>query len=351
MTNNPDNMDSGELRAEVKRSQRINLPLDLAVWKSRPESEVQELTWFHQHVLDQGMSWDEAAEAIGYDRSTVFRLLKGTYAAEDWSKPLAKITSYRRLAHQRASIQQQEFAPNALTRLVSAGLDYALANNSITTIIGESRSGKSAGSIDWAARHNHGQTVYVVAPPVGSALALMRTIAAKVGVYRKQGTTALYEALKRAFNSNRILIVDEAHRLMPSGDARSVPIALELLRDLHDQTGCALALIATARFSDRLKSGAYQYEQLIGRIGMPIRLPAKIRGDDVRPIVAQYVKSPGKDLMAEMTNIANRPGRMGILVETLKVASRVAAKAGETLTEDHVRRAISIRNQMSGGGL
>jgi DNA transposition AAA+ family ATPase len=339
------------LQAEASSANaRVNIPLNLSNWKERPREEQDELLWFHQHILDENLSWDDACKALGYDRTTIYRLLKGMYEAESWTKPIRAIRSYRKLHEQRAQIQTQDFAQNSVSRLIWAGLDYALANGSITTIIGESRQGKTVAVDAWAVENNHGRSVKVVAPPVGGIKMLMRQIAARVGANKNQSLIQLSDSLHRAFNKNRILIVDEAHRLMPQ-DSRTInPAALELLRDLHDQTGCALALVATARFADRLKTGAYQFEQLIGRIGMPIRLPAAIRESDVLPIVTQFLAGASKPLIAELVKIANRPGRLGIMVETLKVASRIAAKARRPLDEEHIEKAIEFRNRMTGEG-
>lgn len=340
------------LQAEASSAHsRVNIPLNLNNWRARDEAEQTELLWFHQHVLDNDLSWDEACDALGTSRTTIYRLLKGIYEADSWSKQIDAIRSYRRIAEQRATIIRQEFVANDISRLIWAGLDYAMANNSITTITGESRYGKTVSAKAWAEANNHGRSVFVTAPPVGGIKMLMRAISAKIGANKNQSIIQMADAIHRAFNGNRILIVDEAHRIIPN-DARSLnPAHLELLRDLHDQTGCALAFIATARFTDRLKSGSYQFEQLIGRIGMPIRLPKSISAKDCLPIVCQFIPDPSEALVADLLKLANAPGRLGIVVETLKVASRVAAKAKKLLDETHVRRAIEFRKKMTEGDL
>jgi DNA transposition AAA+ family ATPase len=327
---------------------RVNVPLNLTVWRDRTPEEQDLLTWFHQHILDEGLSWDDASEAVGYERSVIFRLLKGTYQADSWAKPISAIKSYRRIAIARGTITKNVFAETATSRMIWAGLDYALANNSITTIIGESRQGKTISVRAWAEANNHGRSVFVTAPPVGGIKGLMRMIAGQVGANKNQSIIQLAESLHRAFNRNRILIVDEAHRLMPNDQRTVNPANLELLRDIHDQTGCALALIATSRFSERLKSGSYQFEQLIGRIGMPIRLPKKLGRNDVLPIVRQFIENPSTALLTTLVDTANRPGRLGIVAETLKVASRIAAKTKTTFHEDHILKALELRARMTG---
>lgn len=327
---------------------RINVPLNLTVWRDRPQDEQDLLTWFHQHILDEGLSWDDAAQAIGYDKSNVFRLLKGTYKADSWKAPISAIKSYRRIAIQRGSITRSVFSENPISRVIWAGLDYAIANNSITAIIGESRQGKTIACRAWAEANNHGRSVFVTAPPIGGVKGLMRVIASACGINKQQNMLQMSEAFYRAFNRNRILIVDEAHRIMPSDQRTMNPANIELLRDLHDQTGCALALVATQRFEQRLQSGAYQFEQLIGRIGMPIRLPKKLSRTDVLPIIRQFLSDPSSSLIAALVDQANRPGRLGIVTETLKVASRIASKAKSEISEEHVIKSIELRARMTG---
>ncbi|MBC8094354.1 MAG: AAA family ATPase [Akkermansiaceae bacterium] len=325
---------------------RINIPLNLENWRALDQETQNELLWFHQHALDQKLTLKDCGAALGYDGSTVFRVLKGTYEGS-WKNVVEAIRSYRKLVLNRATIQKNEFSENGLTRLIYAGLDYALANNSITLITGESRQGKSITVRNWQQANNHGRSVLITAPAFGGTKGLLRDICETCGQGKNKSTPDAHAAILRAFNGNRILIVDEAHRLLP-GDRRSNPVNLEILRDIHDRTGCALALIATARFDAELRKGEYMFEQLIGRIGMPIRLPRKIKKTDISPIVSQYVSRPSDALLDICNDIANKPGRLGIMVETLKVASRIAKKKSAKLDESHIFSAIKLREQMQG---
>jgi DNA transposition AAA+ family ATPase len=324
---------------------RINIPLNLNNWKDLPDEVRDELLWFHQYLLDNDLSMTAAAEAIGYDNSVVFRVLKGIYEGS-YENVVKAIQKYR--WQQNKSAQHTEFVETQVSKLVFAGLNYALTNNSITIIIGESRMGKSVSAKEWAARNNHGRSVFVTAPVVGGVGGLVRQIASRCGVNKNRSVNDIIESLYRAFNGKRILIVDEAHRLMPTKLTVVNPVNVELLRDLHDQTGCALALLATRRFTHQMKKGVYQYEQLVGRVGMPIMLPQKIKRDDVLPIVRQFIKTPSDALLTRMHEIANSPGRLGIMVETLKAARRIAASQKARLVEEHIAKAIAFRQKMSG---
>ena len=325
---------------------RLNVPFNLNNWKNLDEETTEQLAWFHQHALETGMSQKDCSQALNYSWTTVWRVLKGEYEGS-LEKVVQNIVSYRAIVNERAAIRNADFRETRITKLVTGGLSYALANNSITSITGESRMGKTVSAKWWRDQNNHGRTVFVTAPAYGGAKSLLKEIAFCLGINRNLSVPNMHDAILRAFNQNRMLIVDEAHRMLPN-DYRSNPVLLEILRDIHDRTGCGLGILATERFSTAIAKSVYQYEQVLGRIGMPVRLPREFVWADVAPIVAQYLKSPPKDLCEELLKIANTPGRLGIVCETLKFASRIASKTKAELNADTVRKAIATRHQMMG---
>jgi DNA transposition AAA+ family ATPase len=327
---------------------RINIPLNLENWGQLDAGVQEALLWFHQHLLDEKLDWTQATAALGYDKSVLFRVLKGTYEGS-WGNILKAILSYKRIAIERAGIQRAKFAENSIARLIWAGLDYAVANNSITLVVGESGQGKTLACEMWREHNNHGRSVIVEIPPIGGTRAILRVLCEAVGINRNQSQEQMLEALIRAFNPNRILIVDEARRLLPAETrADCNPVKLELIRYIHDRTKCAVALIATQRFDDTLKKLSYQYEQVLGRIGQPVRLFRTIADKDFLPILQQYYSRPSDRLVAQVREIVNEQGRLRVLSELLKVATRIASKAGAKVTEEHFFKALALRRQMMG---
>jgi|SRR5581483_6785785 len=337
-----------EIATAASAHARLNIPLNLQNWRALPADLQALLLWFHQHCLDEGLSLKEAGEALGYDTSTVWRILKGTYEGS-WPNTAARIKSYQRIANDRSGIQRANFAENSISRLIWAGLDYAVANNSLTLVVGESGQGKTLAAEAWRDRNNHGRSVMVEVPPIGGAKMLLRCIADAVGVNKNLAQDQMLEAIIRAFNPNRILILDEARRLLP-GDTRGDvnPVKLEIIRYIHDRTKCAVALIATQRFDDTLKKLSYQYEQILGRIGQPVRLFRRIELKDVLPILGQYFKKPSQSLLDAAAQIVNEQGRLRVLCELLKVATRISSKHRQDLSEEHFFKAVALRRQMMG---
>ena len=325
---------------------RINIPFNLDNWKDYPDEVREQVMWFHQHILDENLSWKDAEQAIGYSQTVIYRVLKGIYPGKI-DDVIKAIRSYRKLAAQRASIRRAEFVENSISKRVCSTLDYALANQTMTMIVGDSRVGKSIAADYWCIQNNHGRSVKVTAPAIGGAKGFLRRIAKKLGVNRSQPVADMADAILRAFNPNRILIVDQAHWLLPADPRTSNPAGLNFLIDLFEATHCAIALLSTKRLPERFQKGEFLYEQIIGRIGMPVLIPSKIEPVDILPIVEQFVKKPSVALLNRCEKIANEPGRLGIMVETLKVAARLAHKAGTPVTETHLIKAMEIRRRQA----
>jgi len=324
---------------------RINIPLNLENWKDLPEVVREQLLWFHQFLLDNKMGYEAACQAVEYDHSTVFRILKGTYQG-NWGNVCDAIKRFRRRHETPLTLKKHQFVETSIAKITFGALNYASANSLITIIMGESGDGKSVAGQAWKRAHNHGRTVMVIAPAFGGTKALLRDIAATVGINKNLPAPQMHESILRAFNRDRMLVVDEAHRLFPN-EARTNPVNLEILRDIHDRTGCALALIATQRFQTQLKKGEYMFEQLVGR-SLPIRLPRDVKAADVELITKQFVQRPSEAALEACHKVASQPGRFRLLTEILKVAVTMAKKREHNPSSEHIFAAIKLREQMQG---
>jgi DNA transposition AAA+ family ATPase len=324
---------------------RINLPLSLHNWKDVDEKFHDDLLWFHQHLLDQGMNWDEAGEAVNYSRNSVYQFLRGM-SQGSYENFCKSIRSYKRIVEERATIQRQAFAENTFTRLIFSAFDYALANNCMMMVVGESGLGKSTAMQAWRDRNNHGRSVYVDTPPAGGLKGFLAAIAARVGANKNAPIPQMLHAVTQAFNPNRILLLDNLHRAIPA-DPRSAPKIFDVIQYIFDETSCSVGISATARLDGEMRSSTYMFEQFTGRIGTPIYLPVKVKDDDFLPIVEQYFSNPTEEAIEIARRIVNAPGHIRQLVERLKTASRIANKAKENLNSSHFAKAEKVRRSMS----
>lgn len=325
----------------------INIPLNVECWHNLDDDIQTQLIWFHQHVIDQKVSWEKAKATLGYDSSTIFKVLKGTYEGS-YENVCERIREYRQGI---ASIRKSTFAKNRISRLISSTLDYAVTCGGIVLIMGESGQGKSSSATDWMHDHNGGRTAMVETPPTGGHRGFLGAFAKRQGS-NKNGSLAAQEASTyRAFNKRRMLLVDEVHRLIP-GDRRVTPRSLEFLRHLHDQTQVPIGLFATQRFSRELQENQYMFEQLLGRIDLTVVLPESMDHRDYQPMVEQYIPNPDAKLNSLCDEVVNSwPGRMRALDKLMVFASRIAIKAGEKMTSKHVFQAVNWRNKLSKGDI
>lgn len=324
---------------------RINLPLNLGNWKDVPEKHHPSLLWFHQHILDEGMTWNDVAQAVRYDRNTIYKFLKGI-STGSYDNFCQAIDSYRRIAEKRATIRRQEFVRNPVADLVFAALDYTVANRCMTLIVGESGMGKSTSLKAWRDANNHGVSVYVDCPPVGGNKGFLAAVAHSVGVNKNLPTPPMLEAVVRSFNPHRVLLLDNMHRCVPV-DPRSPAKAFDIVQHIFDETGCSVAMAATSRLEGQMRGSTFMFEQTTGRIGTPVFLPAALEWPDIEGIVRQYIPKPAQDTRENALAIANGKGRIRQLVERLKLASRIAGKKKETLSDAHFHTAIRVRAQLS----
>jgi len=136
-----------------------------------------------------------------------------------------------------------------------------------------------------------------------------------------------------------------------------MPEKLEFLREMHDHTGGALALLTTRRLGEEMEDSNYLFEQVLGR-ALTIRLPFKLEEAAYRPIVVQYFPKPSDKLLSACEQLANnrlpgQRGRLRVMTKVLMLATRLVAKEREKnprarLTEQHFFKALAVRDQLMG---
>jgi len=323
---------------------RINVPLNLHNWKDVDTKYHPDLLWYHQHILDQGMGYKEVEDSVPYNWNTVYKFLTGT-STGSYANFVTAIRAYRKVAEKRKSIQQQEFYHNSISKFVFSTLDYTFANNCMTLIVGESGMGKSTIIQAWRDANNHGASLYTDCPPAGGIKGFLRAIGHSVGV--GDGTVpGLLDAICRSVNPNRILLLDNMHRALPS-DPRTAAKIFDTVQYIQEASGCAVAMSATARLDSFMRASTHMFEQITGRVGIPVYIPRNVKWSDIDGIVNQYIPRPSSKTKEHAMRIAGGDGHVRQLVERLKVASRIAANSGVDMTDDHFMTAIRIRHELA----
>lgn len=154
----------------------------------------------------------------------------------------------------------------------------------------------------------------------------------------QQNPAKLHRAIGDKLQRNgrqTLLIIDEAQNL--------VDAAVDQLRSLLDINECGIALVGNEEIYGRLagRRDKPAYAQIKRRIGRHMRRMTPYPED----ITAQIDAWGIEELSARkfLTGIGHKPGALGQIDKTLKLASLLAAGRGEALSEKHIREAWSNR--------
>ncbi len=137
------------------------------------------------------------------------------------------------------------------------------------------------------------------------------------------------DIVRRAKNSNGLLIIDEAQFLKPR--------TLEYMRGIWVQAGIGMVLVGNETVYTQLTGGrrAAEFAQLFSRISKRQRLNKPLSGDVAGLLDAWNIK--GKEERHLLIDIASRPGLLRGMTETIRLASMFSH--GEPIKANHIKAA------------
>jgi hypothetical protein len=265
------------------------------------------------HRENFGISLKDIALQLNIGPSTLGEVLRGVYCRAPDTPLLLRLNSWLETDARRKLVARPNgFYSTAIFKAIQGLATFvkskartgdsetseSLVRESARIAIGwgPAGCGKSTGA---AALHHADETSILarIGQKQGTDTALARLIIAAGGWRRASQSTRLIDfVIERLTNTGRLLIVDEGHRLRFSG--------CELLRDLADECGIPILILATSEFyeratSVRTKSGSLTYDQFSRRVGMAGDLIRGLdgKGGTSRPIfsaeeIAAIFKTP-----------------------------------------------------------
>jgi DNA transposition AAA+ family ATPase len=254
------------------------------------------------HVAKHKMVLREVGLAVGVGEGTVSEVIRGKYTRADDTDILRKLNLWldddeRR----RRRVQPVGFYETGPFLAIRALAQFAKTNarvpgsrnqhggvtadpQRIVIGWGPAGCGKSLGAAALAAEDSTSILVRVEQRR-GTDIGLAQLIIESAGWrgIKRDRRNAVTIVLERLADTGRLLIVDEAHRLKPSG--------CELIRDLADVCGIPILLLATQEFYERLtavrtRAGSVFYDQFSRRVGYVCNLIRGVdgKGGSKRPI-------------------------------------------------------------------
>jgi DNA transposition AAA+ family ATPase len=211
-------------------------------------------------------------------------------------------------------------------------------------IFGESQIGKTTCLKEFQRRNNHGQTRYAEMPPASGVQLMLKCIAVGVNVSPNTAFDNLLRDVVEAVDHNMLLIIDEVHRVFTTYQKSSVMRCLDVLRYIHDRTGCGLILSATNVFKDELQRSEFRkYLNQLERRGLvPTQLPDSPPREDLDLVSAKFGLPPATgDAEELLLTLAQKDG-FGVVITHLTDAAELAANKKEKLAWAHFIKANNI---------
>ena len=230
-----------------------------------------------------------------------------------------------------------------VTQRILDCLDHCRDYQTMTYICGPTGRGKTYTAEVWAQQNNHGRTRLVRCPSSCARGTLVKLIADSFGVSRTGSIADREQTLFHAVSARNVLIIDEAGHLLQQTGSRS---PIEFLRDLHDITGCGVAMIFTDVYVKEFTMGHNRdyFEQFVGRIEYPVEIPQNVRRDEVRRIVRTFVPDADEEFVTfALAQARGLKGRLRTLFRDLTTARGFAADRGEVMGFRHFKKAVKLR--------
>jgi len=298
-----------------------------------PDRAKNAVRWFFFYCIDAGLSMDESAKAIRYDKTTVYRICKGEYKAK-MDKVVKAIEKYRKLCESRVDIVKVPFVETATAKKIWKYCDLAITYNAIAAIYGDSHIGKTLALLQYAKEHNHGQTRYMRLSASSGTQLFMKDCATACALSRNSCFEKLRDRVFSATDENTLWIFDEIHQTFVSYHKKARISVLELIRELYDRTGCGVVLCGTNTAREEIEEGEDKklLEQLNRRGIFKLQLPKYATRPDLNAIAKHFKLPPSEGEAATLVKEIIHKHGLKAYTTYLQAAVKVAANAKRKAT-------------------
>jgi DNA transposition AAA+ family ATPase len=297
-----------------------------------------------QIMTSAGWSNADAARRFDVSPSVFSEWMRNIYKgnsvaiADQIERGLAVVDA--QLVSQSALIGEPRFVETSVARQVIQALTFAQTGPTMALITLGSGLGKTV-ALQWYQNSRAHAYRVAIEPVEGKARFMLRKIARVLGI-PDQFRIADYagkiaERLKRDGGRQPLLMIDEAQNL--SDDA------VNQLRFLLDEAQCGLALAGNEDLMARYSLSATRegYGQIHRRVGVRVHVKQAPTADV--DLILQEIGVSDADMVRLAHQIAARPGGLGQVVDTFKLASMLAFGSGEALAAGHVKAAWQNRSR------
>lgn len=282
-----------------------------------------------------GMNQTQLARGIGTSPASISMYLNGTYADKggNYETIEPKIEAF--LEVQESKAQREElvlgFVSTKTTRRISEVMRDAHEAGDTVVIYGQAGLGKTQAVKNYCEKNP--AAILIEANPSFTAFVLMRKLAAAAKVSTVGSLNDLFESVSdRLRDSGRLIVVDEAENL---------PLrALEIIRRLHDDTGCGLVLSGMPRLVANLRGKHGELVQLYSRVSVALNLGDSMPDEELEQIARAAMPEADDETIAELVKHSN--GNTRRMSKLMRGAVRTANKNGIKMQSGIVKKYSSL---------
>ena len=282
-----------------------------------------------------GMNQTQLARGIGTSPASISMYLNGTYADKggNYETIEPKIEAF--LEVQESKAQREElvlgFVSTKTTRRISEVMRDAHEAGDTVVIYGQAGLGKTQAVKNYCEKNP--AAILIEANPSFTALVLMRKLAAAAKVSTVGSLNDLFESVSdRLRDSGRLIVVDEAENL---------PLrALEIIRRLHDDTGCGLVLSGMPRLVANLRGKHGELVQLYSRVSVALNLGDSMPDEELEQIARAAMPEADDETIAELVKHSN--GNTRRMSKLMRGAVRTANKNGIKMQSGIIKKYSSL---------
>jgi len=301
-------------------------------------------------IDEHGLSQKVVAREVGISTTTISEVLRNQYKGKTSDKQLVRLHNWLELAARRENIvRSKKWVETSVAREIIQVAAVTAETCKIGVVFGPAQLGKTFTLESIAGDQRFGDPVLIrIDESMLRPFALCRAIAERFELsVNSTFDRVLRRLIQRLAGTKRMLMFDEVER--------TVYRTLEMIRDLHDQTGCPVLLCGKPTIYAKLgfrKLGDFSEvtDQLASRVVVRRDLTLRTRGQNPEPLfstddIRRLIKRPELKVHVDPSAVKWLQGRastlgmggLGKALVCLYLAYKVAFVKGDSaITAEHL---------------
>lgn len=349
----------------VAQSWRITLDQLQSNLAHNSNEAIDLFSWCFLWCIDEknGITLGEFAAQLGTDKTTVSRIVQGTYMTPDKTRRMTisdrlmrAMAAFKNLAEERSKDTKTGFVMTPTAQRIWTACDLARESRSPVFITGPSHIGKTWALTEYARTHNHGATLLFRMKVASGRRGMVKPLAERTGYSEETATEDMLSGFKTAMRKrpNCLLAFDEMHQLIYTARKESFFTCMETLREVYDECGNGMVFSSTELLLARIRDNRSEMEQFFRRGVHKVVLPDQPQRGDIAAIAETLgLEFPeqrltctvrvGREMITDTPfDLLKQIGReegLKAITERLRYAGRFAKKDNSRLDWSHFVRA------------